>query len=174
MKRRYGKRTCADKRGARELLAGQGQPLLPLVDVFVGAGHALDTIVDVSGRAAIEAVLEISAAEVAGPRQPGKRREEGGVGYHGRRRVVCVCRTGGPCGRLDPRACWDRPRSPVGGGARGDPAVLRHHLQHPRLGDGEVPTDAPASFIWSRRWTRSASRLRGSRRMSAGRCRMPR
>ena len=41
-------------------------------------------IVDVIGRAAIESVLEISAAEVAGPRQPGKRREEGGVGYHGR------------------------------------------------------------------------------------------
>ena len=31
-----------------------------------------------------EAVLEISAADVAGPRQPGKRRGEGGVAYHGR------------------------------------------------------------------------------------------
>ena len=36
------------------------------------------------GRAAIEAVLEISAAEVAGQKQPGKRRNAGDAAYHGR------------------------------------------------------------------------------------------
>ena len=66
------------------MLAGEGQHLLPLIDVFVRAGHTLDTIIDVIGRAAVEAVLEIGAADVAGPRQPGRRRGEGGVAYHGR------------------------------------------------------------------------------------------
>ena len=84
MKGKYARRGRADKRAARELLAGEGQHLLPLIDVFVRAGHALDTIIDVIGRAAIEAVLEIGAADVAGPRQPGRRRGEGGVAYHGR------------------------------------------------------------------------------------------
>ena len=32
------------------------------------AGHAMDTIIDVIGRAAIEAVVEIGAADVAGPK----------------------------------------------------------------------------------------------------------
>lgn len=84
MKGKYARKGRADKRAARELLAGEGQHLLPLIDVFVRAGHALDTIIDVIGRAAIEAVLEIGAADVAGPRQPGRRRGEGGVAYHGR------------------------------------------------------------------------------------------
>ena len=38
------------------------------------------------GRAAIEAVLEISAAEVAGERQPGKKRDGVGAAYHGGQR----------------------------------------------------------------------------------------
>ena len=84
MRGKYGRKGRADKGAARELLAGEGRDLLPLVDVFVRAGHALDTIIDVIGRAAIEAVLEIGAADVAGPRQPGRRRGEGEVAYHGR------------------------------------------------------------------------------------------
>ena len=38
------------------------------------------------GRAAIEAVLDISAADVAGEKQPGKERKGGGAAYHGRQR----------------------------------------------------------------------------------------
>ena len=47
---------------------------------------ALDHIIDVIGRAAIEAVLDISAADVAGEKQPGKERKGGGAAYHGRQR----------------------------------------------------------------------------------------
>ena len=38
------------------------------------------------GRAAIEAVLDISAADVAGEKQLGKERKGGGAAYHGRQR----------------------------------------------------------------------------------------
>ncbi len=85
MRKRYEGRGGADKRAARELLAREGRHLLPLADVFVRAGDALDTIIDVIGRAAIEAVLEIGASDVAGPKQPGRRRG-GGVAYHGRQK----------------------------------------------------------------------------------------
>ena len=99
MNGRYERKDRPDKAGLRELLAGSGREhLLPLVDVFALAGGALDEIIDVIGRAAIEAVLEISAAEVAGERQPGRRRDAGGAAYHGRQR-------GRGCGAPGPGVC---------------------------------------------------------------------
>ena len=87
MKRKYEKKAPPDKAGLRELLAKDGRDyLLPLVNVFALAGGALDQIIDVIGRAAIEAVLDISAADVAGEKQPGKERKGGGAAYHGRQR----------------------------------------------------------------------------------------
>ena len=85
MRKSYEEGVQPDKAGLRELLATDGREhLVPLVNVFALAGGALDQIIDVIGRAAIEAVLEISAAEVAGQRQPGKRRNTGDAAYHGR------------------------------------------------------------------------------------------
>ena len=87
MKRKYEKKGHPDKAGLRELLAKDGRDyLLPLVNVFALAGGALDHIIDVIGRAAIEAVLDISAADVAGEKQPGKERKGAGAAYHGRQR----------------------------------------------------------------------------------------
>ena len=87
MKRKYEKKGPPDKAGLRELLAKDGRDyLLPLVNVFALAGGALDHIIDVIGRAAIEAVLDISAADVAGEKQPGKERKGAGAAYHGRQR----------------------------------------------------------------------------------------
>ncbi|MDE0395532.1 MAG: hypothetical protein OYK82_12230 [Gammaproteobacteria bacterium] len=84
MKGSYEGRGHVDKAVLRDLLAREGREhLLPLVNVFALAGGALDHIIDVIGRAAIEAVLEISAGEVAGEKQPGRKRE-GGAAYHGR------------------------------------------------------------------------------------------
>ena len=80
MKRKYEKKGHPDKAGLRELLAKDGRDyLLPLVNVFALAGGALDQIIDVIGRAAIEAVLDISAADVAGEKQPGKERKGAGA-----------------------------------------------------------------------------------------------
>ena len=60
--------------------------MLPLVNAFALAGGALDHVIDVVGRAAIEAVLDTSAADVAGEKQPGRERKGRGAAYHGRQR----------------------------------------------------------------------------------------
>jgi putative transposase len=72
-----------------EFLSRNGQVLLPMVDLIEQSRLAVDELIDVAGRATIEAVLELSAYQVAGPRTPGRRREE--VGWHGRQRGrVCL------------------------------------------------------------------------------------
>lgn len=65
-------------------LARQGQFLLPMVDLIEQCQLACDELIDVTGRAAIQAVLQLSAVEAAGgPPQQGKRRS-GDVVFHGR------------------------------------------------------------------------------------------
>jgi transposase-like protein len=63
-------------------LAKDGQLLLPMLDLIEQAQCAIDDLVDVMGRATIEAVLEMSAVELAGPKQQGKRSERD-IAYHG-------------------------------------------------------------------------------------------
>jgi transposase-like protein len=73
-----------------EFLAREGQFLLPMLDLITQAEMAVDELIDVAGRATIEAVLTLSAQEVAGPRHPG-RKGDGEIGWHGRQRgVVCL------------------------------------------------------------------------------------
>jgi putative transposase len=64
------------------LLAKDGQMLLPMLDLIEQAQCAIDDLVDVMGRATIEAVLQMSAAQIAGPKQQGKRAERN-IAYHG-------------------------------------------------------------------------------------------
>jgi len=72
-----------------EFLSRNGQVLLPMVDLIEQSRLAVDELIDVAGRATIETVLQLSAEQVAGPRTPGRRREE--VGWHGRQRGrVCL------------------------------------------------------------------------------------
>jgi hypothetical protein len=49
-----------------------GQALLPLVDLMEQNRVAIDELIDVMGRASIEAELELSAMQVAGPSQQDK------------------------------------------------------------------------------------------------------
>ncbi len=65
-----------------ELLAKDGQLILPLLDLIENAQCALDEIIDVMGRATIEAVLRMSAETIAGPKQQGKKSDRDIV-YHG-------------------------------------------------------------------------------------------
>lgn len=51
-----------------------GQLLLPMLDLIHTAQLAVDELVDVMGRATIEAVLLMSAAQVAGSKPQGKKR----------------------------------------------------------------------------------------------------
>lgn len=84
MKRSYHTITKIGKANAgrlAEFLSQKGQVLLPMVDLIEQSRLAVDELIDVAGRATIETVLRLSAEQVAGPRTPGRRREE--VGWHG-------------------------------------------------------------------------------------------
>jgi putative transposase len=59
-----------------------GQQLLPMVDLIAQSRIAIDDLIDAVGRATIEAVLRLSAEQVAGPPQQGRMRE-GEVVWHG-------------------------------------------------------------------------------------------
>ena len=71
-----------DAKRIADLLAKDGQLILPLLDLLQTAECALDDIIDVMGRATIEAVLRMSAEAVAGPKQQGKKSDRDVV-YHG-------------------------------------------------------------------------------------------
>jgi putative transposase len=69
----------------REFLVHNGQALLPMLELIEQSRMAVDELIDVMGRASIEAVLELSARQVAGAPQQGKARE-GDIGWHGTQR----------------------------------------------------------------------------------------
>ena len=87
MKKSYhtiGKQGKVNQQELAGYLAKSGQFLLPMVDLIEQCQLACDELIDVTGRAAIQAVLQLSAAQVAGgPVQQGKRRS-GGVVFYGR------------------------------------------------------------------------------------------
>lgn len=71
-----------DSKELATFLAKDGQLLLPMLDLVEQAQCAIDDLVDVMGRATIEAILRMSAEQLAGPRQQGKRTDRDVV-YHG-------------------------------------------------------------------------------------------
>jgi putative transposase len=77
VKRSYhtiNKQGKANEKKLAEFLCKGGQLLLPMVDLIEQCQMACDELIDVAGRAAIQAVLGLSAQQVAGPRQQGKQR----------------------------------------------------------------------------------------------------
>jgi len=64
-----------------KFLAKNGQALLPMVELIEQSKLAVDELIDVLGRASVEAVLRLSAEGIAGPPHPGKK--GGAVGWHG-------------------------------------------------------------------------------------------
>ena len=89
MKKSYhsiGKQGKVNEQELAGYLARSGQFLLPMVDLIEQCRLACDELIDVTGRAAIDAVLQLSASQTAGgPAQQGKRRS-GEVVFHGRQR----------------------------------------------------------------------------------------
>jgi len=71
------------ERKLAEFLVRNGQALLPMLELIEQSRMAVDELIDVMGRASVEAVLELSATQVAGPPQPGKARQADIV-WHGR------------------------------------------------------------------------------------------
>ena len=61
-----------DSQSLAEYLTENGQILLPMVELIEGARMAIDELIDVLGRASIEAVLQLSAQGVAGEKQRGR------------------------------------------------------------------------------------------------------
>ena len=72
----------ANSKKLADFLCKDGQLLLPLVELITDTEMALDELIDLTGRAAIEAVLTLSAQELAGPKHPGK--QAGEIRWHGR------------------------------------------------------------------------------------------
>jgi transposase-like protein len=90
MKASYQVVSSKDSRQLSEFLAKEGQFLLPMLDLITQAEIAVDELIDVAGRATIEAVLTLSAQEVAGAKHPGRKTGQD-VGWHGRQKgVVCL------------------------------------------------------------------------------------
>jgi putative transposase len=79
---RSDRRASLDPRQLAEVLARDGQLLLPLLDLIEHAEAAVDDLIDVMGRATIEAVLLMSAAQLVGPKQQGKKADRDVI-YHG-------------------------------------------------------------------------------------------
>ena len=76
--------TIVSKKDSKELsryLAKEGQFLLPMLDLIEQAETAVDEVVDVVGRSAIEAILLLSARQVAGELHKGKA--TGDIRWHG-------------------------------------------------------------------------------------------
>ena len=82
MKAAYQIADRKDSRALAQFLSGEGQALLPMLELVEQAEMAVDELIDVAGRATIEAVLTLSAQELAGPKRPGKR-TGGSIGWHG-------------------------------------------------------------------------------------------
>ena len=71
---------------SRELadwLAKDEQLLIPLVELLEKGEQAIDEVIDVMGRATIEAVLKMSAEQVAGPKEQGRRDADRELYWHG-------------------------------------------------------------------------------------------
>lgn len=84
MKRNYHTIDKDGKVNARQLgefLSKNGQQLLPMVDLIEQCRMARDELIDVAGRATIQAVLELSAQQAAGRATPAREaaRRRGGV-----------------------------------------------------------------------------------------------
>ena len=126
MKRTYEVRDRADKRAIREFLKREGQFLLPMLELVEQTEVAIDEVIQVMGRATIEAVLEMSAEGVAGVKQAGRSRAEDDTVWYGRQ--------GGVVYLSDRKVRVERPRLRRRGGWRGRGAGVRSDAETGRRG----------------------------------------
>ncbi len=73
MRKLYRTHEQLDSKKLAKFLAQEGQLLLPMLDLILHTESAVDEVIDVTGRAAIEAILLMSATQVAGESHPGKK-----------------------------------------------------------------------------------------------------
>ncbi len=65
--------SMVETRKLAEYLAANGQLLLPMVELIEKSRIAVDDLIDVLGRATVEAVLQLSAAGITGAKHQGRR-----------------------------------------------------------------------------------------------------
>ena len=75
--------STASSRELADWLAQDGQLLIPLVELLEKGERAIDEVIDVMGRATVEAVLQMSAEQVVGPKAQGRRGLDRAVCWHG-------------------------------------------------------------------------------------------
>ncbi len=78
------------ERKLAQFLVRNGQALLPMLELIEQSRMAIDELIDVVGRASLEAVLQLSAVQVAGPPQQGKARQPDVVWHGSQRGRVCL------------------------------------------------------------------------------------
>jgi len=84
MKASYQVADRKDSRALAQFLSGEGAMLVPMLELIEQAEMAVDELIDVAGRATIEAVLTLSAQALAGPKHPGKKGDsDSGIGWYG-------------------------------------------------------------------------------------------
>jgi putative transposase len=71
-----------DRKNLTDFLSQNGQLLLPALELITQSKAAVDELIDVTGRSAIEAVLNLSAQELAGVKHRGK--STGEIRWYGR------------------------------------------------------------------------------------------
>ena len=76
-------KSTPSSRDPADWLAKDGQLLLPLVELLEKGERAIDAVIDVMGRATIEALLRMSAETVAGPKEQGRRDADRELYRHG-------------------------------------------------------------------------------------------
>jgi len=72
MKRAYQVIERNDTKALADFLSGEASVLLPIVELIQRTEMGVDELIDAAGRSAIEAVLTLSAQQIAGPKHPGK------------------------------------------------------------------------------------------------------
>ena len=87
MRKLYRTNQRLDSKKLAQFLAQDGQLLLPMLDLITQTESAVDEVIDVAGRAAIEAVLLLAAQQIAGEKRPGKK--EGPIQWYGRQNSQC-------------------------------------------------------------------------------------
>jgi len=86
MSKEYQVVSKSQTRQMADFLAKEGQLLLPMLELITQAELAVDELIDLAGRATIEAVLKLSAQELAGPKHPG--RAAGRIRWHGQQKGI--------------------------------------------------------------------------------------
>jgi hypothetical protein len=122
-----------NERKLAEFLGQNRQQILPMVELITESRMAIDDLVNAMGRATIETVLQLSAEQIAGPPQQGRRRS-GEIFWHGKQ--------AGSVYLKERKLKVDKPRLRTkGGGTQAEVAVPAYEAMQDQAGMGSRMLD---------------------------------